>query len=90
MDHSRTIFPRLQVKNKMVLGLGQILIKLISMIAHGHEDEAYAQYSNEFWPNDLNFTIRFMLHLLRALEKELVLGLGLSLGLNCMIVSLNN
>jgi hypothetical protein len=69
MDHSRTIFPRLQMKNKMGLGFGQLLITLVGMIAHGHEDEAYAQYSNEFWLNDPNFIIGFLLHLLCALEK---------------------
>jgi hypothetical protein len=70
MEHSKTILPRLQVKNKMVVGLGELPIMLIGMIIHGHGDEAFAQYSNELWPNDLNFTIRSLLHLLRTLEKE--------------------
>ena len=56
----------------MVVGLGQLPIMLTKMITHGHGDEAFAQYSNELWPNDLNFTIGFILCLLRTLEKELV------------------
>jgi hypothetical protein len=40
------------------------------MTVYGHGDEAFGQYSNELWPNDLNFTIGFLLHLLRTLEKE--------------------
>jgi hypothetical protein len=44
----------------------------MEMIAHGHGNEAYTQYSNELWPNDPNFTIGSLLHLLRTLEKELV------------------
>jgi hypothetical protein len=38
MDHSKIVLPRLQVKNKMVVGLGQLLITMIRMIAHGHSD----------------------------------------------------
>jgi hypothetical protein len=40
------------------------------MIVHGHGDEAYIQYSNKLWPNDPNFTIGSLLHLLKTLEKE--------------------
>jgi hypothetical protein len=72
MHHSKTVLPRLQVKNKMVVGLAQLPIMLIGMIVHGHGDETFIQYSNELWPNDLNFTIGSFLHLLRTLEKELV------------------
>jgi hypothetical protein len=43
---------------------------LIGMIAHGHGDEAFVQYSNELWPNDPNFMIWLLLHLFRNLEKE--------------------
>jgi hypothetical protein len=57
MDHAKTTFPRLQVCNKMIYGLGQLPVTLMGMIVHGHEDEKYAQYSNELWPNDPNFTI---------------------------------
>ncbi len=64
------ILPRLQVKNKMVVGFGQLPIMLIRMIAHGDGDEAFAQYSNELWPNDPSFTIGSLLHLLQTLEKE--------------------
>jgi hypothetical protein len=70
MDHSKTTLPRLRVKNKMVVGFGQLPIMLIGMTVYGHGDEAFGQYSNELWPNDLNFTIGFLLHLLRTLEKE--------------------
>ncbi len=70
MDHSKTAIPRFKVKNKMTAGLGQLPITLMGMIVHGHEYEAYAQYSNELWPNDLNFTIGSLLQLLRTLEKE--------------------
>jgi hypothetical protein len=41
MDHSKTTLPRLQVKNKMVAGLGQLPITLIRMIVHEHGDEAF-------------------------------------------------
>jgi hypothetical protein len=69
MDHSKTTFPWFQVKNKMVSGLGQLLVTLTGMI-HGHGDEAFAQYSNELWPNDPNFTIGSLLHLFCNLEKK--------------------
>jgi hypothetical protein len=42
---------------------------LMGMIAHGHVNERYAQYSNELWPNDLNFIIGSLLRLLQTLEK---------------------
>jgi hypothetical protein len=38
------------------------------MLAHG--DEAFAWYSNEFSQNDLKFTIRSLLRLLQALDKQ--------------------
>ncbi len=69
MDHVETAFPRLQVANKMIYGLGQLPITLTSMIAHGHRDEIYAQYSNELWPNDPNFIIGSLLWLFQTLEK---------------------
>jgi len=47
MDHSKTTLPWLQVKNKMVSGLGLLPMTLTGMIIHGHGDEAFAQYSNE-------------------------------------------
>ncbi len=47
----------------MICGLGQSPIMLTGMIAHGHGDEIYAQYSNELWPNDANFTIGSLLQL---------------------------
>jgi hypothetical protein len=47
----------------MICGLGQFPITL-SMIAHGHGNEKYAQYSNELWPNDPNLTIGSLLWLL--------------------------
>ncbi len=72
MDHTNTILPRLQVKNKMVVGFGQLPIMFTRMIAHGHGDETFVEYSNELWPNDLNFTIGYLLCLLRTLENELV------------------
>jgi hypothetical protein len=64
MDHSKTTLLKLQVKNKMVVGLGELLITFTRMIAHGHGDEAFVQYSNELWPNNLNFTIGYLLCLL--------------------------
>ncbi len=72
MDHYKTAIPRLEVKKKMMVGLGSLPITLMEMIVHGHGDEAYTQYSSELWPNDPNFTIGSLLHLLRTLEKELV------------------
>jgi hypothetical protein len=64
MDHVKTTFPRLEVVNKMICGLGQLPIMLMDMIAHGHGNEKYAQYSNELWPNDPNFIIGSLLWLL--------------------------
>ncbi len=72
MDHSKTGLPQLQVKNKMVFELGQLPMTLIKMIVHVHGDKAFVQYFNEFWPNNPNFIIGSLLHLLRSLEKELV------------------
>ncbi len=45
----------------MICGLVQLPIMLMGMIVHGHGDERYAQYSNELWLNDLNFTIGSLL-----------------------------
>ncbi len=70
MDHSQTILPMLAIKNKMVLGLGQLPITLIGMIVHGHGNEVFISHSNEFWSNDLNFAIGSLLQLLQALTKE--------------------
>jgi hypothetical protein len=56
----------------MIFTLGQLLITLTNMIAHGHADERYAQYSNELWPNDLNFTIGYLLQLFCTLEVAFV------------------
>jgi hypothetical protein len=72
MDHTNTTLPRLQVKYKMVVGFSQLPIMFTRMIAHGHGDEMFAQNSNELWPNDLNFTIGYVLCLLQTLEKEFV------------------
>ncbi len=77
MDHAKTAFPRLQVCNKMIFGLGQLPITLMGMITHGHEDERCAQYSNKLWPNNPNFAIGFLLQLFRTLEAALVLKLKL-------------
>jgi hypothetical protein len=46
MDHAKTTFPRFQVMNKMIFGLGQLLITPTGMIIHGHGDEKYVKYSN--------------------------------------------
>jgi hypothetical protein len=40
----------------------------MGMIAHGHGDERYAQYSNKLWPSDPNFIIGLLLQLLQTLE----------------------
>jgi hypothetical protein len=61
MDNFKTTFPQFQVKNKMVFGLGQLLMTLTGMITHGHGDETFVQYSNE--PNYPNFMIGSHLHL---------------------------
>jgi hypothetical protein len=68
MDHVKTTLLRLQIYNKVIYGLGQLPIILTCMIAHGHEDKRYAQYLNELWPNDPNFTIGSLLWLFRTLE----------------------
>jgi hypothetical protein len=72
MDHSKIVLLQLQVKNKMVFGLGQLLMTLIGMIVHGHKEEAFVQYSIELWPNDPNFMIVSFLRFFCSLEKEVV------------------
>jgi hypothetical protein len=72
MDHPKIAFPKFQVTNKMIYGLGQLPITLIGMITHGHGDEKYALDFNELWPNDPNFTIGSLLCLFQTLEKALV------------------
>jgi hypothetical protein len=47
MDHSKIAIPRFEMKNKITAWLGQLPVTLMGMIVHGHEDEAYVQYSNE-------------------------------------------
>jgi len=64
----KTMFPSLQVCNKMISGLGQLAITLMGMIVHSHGGESYAQNYNEVWPNDPNFTIGSLLQLLQTLE----------------------
>jgi hypothetical protein len=64
IDHAKIVFPRLQVCNKMIFGLGQLPITFTGMIMPGHGDERYAQYFNELWTNDPNFTIGSLLWLL--------------------------
>jgi len=54
----------------MVFGLGQLLVTLIGMIAHGHGDKTFVQCSNELYPKDPNFTIGSLLHLFCTLKKE--------------------
>jgi len=41
MDPSKTALPRLQVKNKLVIRVGQLPITLNGMIVHGRDDEAF-------------------------------------------------
>jgi len=64
MDHSNITIPRLQVKEKMVVRFGQLLITLIGMIFRMHGDE----HSNELWSNEP------ILHLLQTLKKEPAVG----------------
>jgi hypothetical protein len=63
MDHSKIILLKLVVKKKGLM-FGKFPNTLTSLIAHGHGDETFVQYSNEFSPNDLNFTIGSLLQLL--------------------------
>jgi len=73
MDHAKIMLPRLQVCNKMISSLRQLPITLMRTIMHhGQGDERYAQYSNELWPNNPNFTIGFLLWMLWTLEVALV------------------
>ncbi len=64
MDCAKTTLQRLVMANKMICRLGQLPITLMGMIAHGHGDERYAQYSIESWLNDPNFMIESLLQLL--------------------------
>jgi len=61
MDDAKIVLPRLQMCNKIISGLGQLPITIPGMIMHGHGDERYTQYSNELWPNNLNFIIGSLL-----------------------------
>jgi hypothetical protein len=61
MDHAKIILPRFQVANKMIVTIGQLPITLTSMIAHGHNNKRYGQYSNDLWLVDPNFTIGSLL-----------------------------
>jgi hypothetical protein len=62
MDHAKIAFPRLQMTNKMICRFGQLPnVTFIGMIAHGHGDDKYAEYSNELWFNDPNFIIGSLL-----------------------------
>jgi hypothetical protein len=45
----------------MISKFHQLHVTLIGMIAHGHGDEIYVQYSNELWAIDPNFTIGSLL-----------------------------
>jgi len=56
MDHTNIALPRLQIYNKMIYGFGQLPIICMGMI-HGYEDEKYAQYLNDLWPNDHNWLL---------------------------------
>jgi hypothetical protein len=73
MDHAKIVVPRLETWNKMIFGLEQSPITLTCMIAHGHGNERYAQYSNGLWFNDPNFTIGSLLCLFCTLEISLIL-----------------
>lgn len=48
MDNAKTAFPRFQVMNKMIFGLGQLPITPTGMIIHGHGDVKYVKYSNGY------------------------------------------
>jgi hypothetical protein len=72
MDHAKIAFPRLQVYNKIIFGLGKLPVTFTIMIMDGHIDERYAQHSNELWSNDPNFTIGSLLWLLQMLEVVLI------------------
>jgi len=69
MDHTKTPLLRLQVYNKMISSFGKLPITLMGMIMHGHENERYAQYSNELWPNDPNFTIGSLLRFCKCWRR---------------------
>jgi hypothetical protein len=47
MDHFKIALPWLQMKNKMVFRLRQLLVTLTRMIVHGHGDKTFIQYFNE-------------------------------------------
>jgi hypothetical protein len=42
------------------------------MAPHGHGDGAYAHYTTNMWPEDLNFIKLSLLRCLRALKKPIV------------------
>jgi len=37
--------------------LSELPITLVGMVGHGHGEEIFFQYSNEFWPNYPNLKI---------------------------------
>jgi len=38
----KTTLPKFQVANKMIFGVGQLLVTFTGMIAYGHGDDRYA------------------------------------------------
>ena len=69
MDTTKTTIPIMQQITKATARLGQISILCTGMLTHSHGDGAFAHYSTALWPDDSNFTIWVLCHVLRALEK---------------------
>ncbi len=65
MDTSKIVLPRMRVTTKATQGLGQILMSVTGMVAHGHVDGAYTHYAPSCWRGDSNFTISSLARLFR-------------------------
>lgn len=70
MDTAKTAIPRMRVTTKYTASLGQLPINVTGMVTHGHGDGAYAHYSTDCWPANLNYTISSITRLLRRLEGQ--------------------
>jgi len=64
----RPALPRMRVTTKATQKLGQFLLSVTGMVAHGHSDGAYAHYAPSLWPGDSNFTISSLARLFHRLE----------------------
>ena len=71
MDTNKTTKRDLQVTTKAIASLFQLHVSLSGTLTHGYNDGAYAHYTIDLWPKDLNFTISSLVRCLRPMENPL-------------------